>query len=94
LNFAGWVKKISGKPVITVGCVGLDNEMLASIIDGASSSAMPLDPLVEMLNRRDFDLVAVGRPLLADPDWPRKVAAGKLDDIIRFTPAHLPRIDG
>jgi 2-enoate reductase len=27
------------------------------------------------------DFVAIGRPLLADPDWPNKVKAGKLDDI-------------
>ncbi len=89
LNFAGWVKKITGKPVITVGSIGLDNEMLASIIDGAASSVMPLDPLIEMLERGDFDLVAVGRPLIADPDWPRKVAAGRFDDVVSFTPAHL-----
>jgi 2-enoate reductase len=27
------------------------------------------------------DFVAIGRPLLADPDWPNKVKAGRLDDI-------------
>jgi len=27
------------------------------------------------------DFVALGRPLLADPDWPKKVEAGMLDDI-------------
>ena len=27
------------------------------------------------------DLIALGRPLLADPDWPRKALAGRADDI-------------
>lgn len=29
------------------------------------------------------DLIAMARPLLADPDWPRKVAAGRADAVIR-----------
>ena len=29
------------------------------------------------------DMVAVGRPLLADPDWGAKIAAGKACDIRR-----------
>lgn len=44
---------------------------------------------VRLLARGDFDLVAVGRPLIADPDWPRKVAAGRFDDVVPITPAHL-----
>ena len=35
----------------------------------------------EILRRGSADFVAVGRPLLADPDLPRKLAAGDLDDI-------------
>jgi 2,4-dienoyl-CoA reductase-like NADH-dependent reductase (Old Yellow Enzyme family)/thioredoxin reductase len=27
------------------------------------------------------DLIGLGRPLIADPDWPRKVAEGRLEDI-------------
>ena len=28
------------------------------------------------------DLVALGRPLIADPDWPRKLAEGRDDEIV------------
>lgn len=29
----------------------------------------------------DADFIAIGRPLLADPDWPRKAEAGQLEEI-------------
>ena len=32
LNLAGWTKKLSGKPVITVGSVGLDNDFIAGLM--------------------------------------------------------------
>jgi 2,4-dienoyl-CoA reductase-like NADH-dependent reductase (Old Yellow Enzyme family) len=39
--------------------------------------------------RGDFDLVCVGRALLADPDWPRKVRAGDFGAIRPFRHDHL-----
>jgi 2,4-dienoyl-CoA reductase-like NADH-dependent reductase (Old Yellow Enzyme family) len=36
---------------------------------------------IEVLNEGRADLVAVGRGLIADPDWPAKVRQGNLDDI-------------
>jgi 2,4-dienoyl-CoA reductase-like NADH-dependent reductase (Old Yellow Enzyme family) len=89
LNFAGWVKKVSGLPSITVGSVGLDQEMLASLGQAVETKPLPLDPLILMLERGDFDLVAVGRALIADPDWPLKVLDGAMDELIPFTPAVL-----
>lgn len=89
LNFAGWAKKVTGKPVITVGSVGLNVEMGQSLLEGVFAAPTQLDQLMEMLNREDFDLVAVGRSLIADPDWPKKVAAGQFDDLIGFTPQIL-----
>jgi 2,4-dienoyl-CoA reductase-like NADH-dependent reductase (Old Yellow Enzyme family) len=94
LNFAGWVKKITGKPVITVGSVGLNIEMLASIMKGQSAQATSLGPLMDMFNRGDFDLVAVGRSLIADAEWPNKVAAGQLSKTVPFRLEHLPRHGG
>jgi 2,4-dienoyl-CoA reductase-like NADH-dependent reductase (Old Yellow Enzyme family) len=71
LNFAGWAKKITGKPTITVGSVGLSGEFLAAFA-GESSQPSSLDELIRRFERGDFDLVAVGRPLLADPHWVEK----------------------
>jgi 2,4-dienoyl-CoA reductase-like NADH-dependent reductase (Old Yellow Enzyme family)/thioredoxin reductase len=41
------------------------------------------DPAVaeEVLARGDADLIGIGRGLIADPDWPRKVLEGREDDI-------------
>mgnify|MGYP000938862117 CR=1 FL=1 len=35
-----------------------------------------------ILQNDQADLVALGRPLIADPDWPRKIADGRDDEII------------
>ncbi|TDG00737.1 NADH:flavin oxidoreductase [Paenibacillus piri] len=88
LNFAGWVKKLTGKPAITVGSVGLDNEFLASF-KGESAGTANVDTLIEKLSREEFDLVAVGRALLVDPAWAAKIRDGRLDELIPFTPDAL-----
>lgn len=75
LNFAGWAKKLTGKPTITVGSVGLSGEFIAAF-RGEGSVPSPLDELVRRFNRGDFDLVAVGRALLADPKWISKIKTG------------------
>jgi 2,4-dienoyl-CoA reductase-like NADH-dependent reductase (Old Yellow Enzyme family) len=41
--------------------------------------------LLEMLNRGDFDLVAVGRGLLADPAWANKVRGGRFEELVPFS---------
>jgi len=35
------------------------------------------------LREQRADLIAIGRGLIADPQWPQKVRAGRLDDIVR-----------
>jgi 2,4-dienoyl-CoA reductase-like NADH-dependent reductase (Old Yellow Enzyme family) len=44
-----------------------------------------LSPLVQGLADGAFDLVAVGRALLADPGWARKVKEGRFDQLEPFT---------
>jgi 2,4-dienoyl-CoA reductase-like NADH-dependent reductase (Old Yellow Enzyme family) len=78
LNFAGWAKKLTGKPAITVGRVGSTAEFIGGATAPTNSS---LEELERRLDRGDFDLVAVGRALLADPEWPRKVRQGRLGEI-------------
>lgn len=34
-----------------------------------------------ILEQEKADLIAIGRPLLADPEWPLKVMEGKEDEI-------------
>ncbi len=83
LNLAGWTKKITGKPSITVGSVGLNSEFVSAVPD--KNEEDNLDRLVEMLEKEEFDLVAVGRALIVDPEWPAKVQSGRTDEILPFT---------
>jgi 2,4-dienoyl-CoA reductase-like NADH-dependent reductase (Old Yellow Enzyme family) len=84
LNFAGWAKKISGRPTITVGSVGLSGEFLEAMFQGHASKTTGFAELVRRLDRGDFDLVAVGRAILQDPHWARKIKDGRIDEIKDF----------
>ena len=88
LNFAGWAKKLTGVPTITVGSVGLSGEFIAAF-GGESSKPASLDELLRRFDRGDFDLVAVGRALISDPDWALKVRDGRLAELSDFSPVAL-----
>lgn len=84
LNFAGWAKKITGKATITVGSVGLDGDFFGAFA-GQSSAPSSLDELIRRMDRGDFDLVAVGRPLLADPEWVQKIKSNQTSALKGFS---------
>ncbi|MFN3515122.1 MAG: NADH:flavin oxidoreductase [Phenylobacterium sp.] len=83
LNFAGWAKKLTGVPTITVGSVGLSGEFIAAFA-GEGSQPASLDGLLERLERGEFDLVGVGRALLQDPEWVLKVRDGRTSELKSF----------
>jgi 2,4-dienoyl-CoA reductase-like NADH-dependent reductase (Old Yellow Enzyme family) len=76
LNFAGWAKKLTGIPVITAGSVGLSNDVM-SFFHGETARRTSLDELVRRLEAEEFDLVAVGRAVLADPLWIARIRDGR-----------------
>ena len=86
LNLAGWTKKITGKPTISVGSVGLDGDFLNSP-EGMGGTANPaaLDELTRRMDNDEFDMIAVGRALLQDPNWLLKVKEGREEEIAPFT---------
>lgn len=86
LNLAGWTRKLSGKAAITVGSVGLSGDFLPEAGAAGFKEAEPasLDKLVELMQRDEFDLVAVGRALIANPDWANKVAEGEFAQLAGF----------
>jgi len=51
----------------------------------ASSEPASIDRLLEMLDRGDFDMVAVGRALIANPDWPKVVRSGETSGLNAFS---------
>lgn len=44
-----------------------------------------IEGLIERLSRDEFDLVAVGRSLLADPEWAMKIQSERWDELKPFT---------
>lgn len=84
LNLAGWTKKLTGKPTITVGSVGLSGEFIAAFA-GEGSEPTSIDKLLERLNKDEFDMVAIGRALLVDPEWANKIREGRASDLKAFT---------
>ncbi|MGW7269357.1 NADH:flavin oxidoreductase [Streptomyces sp. NPDC054864] len=84
LNLAGWVKKVSGRPVVTVGSVGLDQEFVGPQGWAGPSAATGIELLLDRLERDEFDLVAVGRALIADPEWAAKALEDRLGDALPF----------
>lgn len=80
LNLAGWVKSITGKPTITVGSVSLSDAFAGAAQPGKAPEPTGLNELIDRLAREEFDLVAVGRSLLADPAWAEKARTGRLDE--------------
>ncbi|MET0238825.1 MAG: NADH:flavin oxidoreductase [Sphingobium sp.] len=82
LNLAGWAQKLTNKPAITVGGIGIEADFNAR--DPQNSGPQSLGPLMERLARGEFDLVAVGRALLTDPLWARKLQEGRFDELQGF----------
>lgn len=91
LNFAGWAKKITGKATITVGSVGLSGEFLAAF-KGESSQPSSLEELLRRFDRGDFDLVGVGRALLADPVWVQKIRDSRHSELKGFSKEALSKL--
>lgn len=78
LSLAGWTKKVTGALVIAVGSVGLETQF-RSEKRGEVIQPAPIDRLVEQFDAGEFDVVAVGRALLADPTWVDRLRRGALD---------------
>jgi 2,4-dienoyl-CoA reductase-like NADH-dependent reductase (Old Yellow Enzyme family) len=91
LNLAGWTRKITGKPCIAVGSVGLSADFIPLPGEASFREAEPasLDSLLERMERDEFDLVAVGRAMIANPDWANRVRAGELMQMQPFAKEQL-----
>jgi 2,4-dienoyl-CoA reductase-like NADH-dependent reductase (Old Yellow Enzyme family) len=87
INLAGWAKKLTGKLSMTVGGVGLGGSRYTE--DGKRPVLVPgannLPQLSARFARDEFDLVAVGRALLQDPNWVQK--ARKSEKFEDYNPA-------
>ena len=68
LTLAGWTKKLTGLPTMAVGGVGLSKDLQSSFA-GGTVAVNNLDGVMNHFDQGEFDLLAVGRSLLVDPEW-------------------------
>lgn len=96
LNLAGWTKQLTGKPVITVGSVGLNagfiDEEQRDMIAASGVATQSIDELGARMADQEFDIVAVGRALLQDPEWVIKVKQGRYDELQDYNKASLMKL--
>lgn len=93
LTLAGWVRKLSGRPTIGVGSVGLrDSEFISALLTGAGAEVDGVERVEDFLNRGEFDLVAVGRALISDPAWAAKLRHGRAGELLAFNAADLAKL--
>jgi 2,4-dienoyl-CoA reductase-like NADH-dependent reductase (Old Yellow Enzyme family) len=76
MNLAGWARRVTGKLSMAVGGVGLNTGYYDSMAGKAADPVVDFDPLLERFNRGEFDLIEVGRALLHDAEWARKLRTG------------------
>ncbi|MDO7833693.1 12-oxophytodienoate reductase [Sphingobium sp. HBC34] len=87
LNLAGWARTLTDAPVITVGSVGVTIDIMDTIYSEKpvdSDTERAILTLESMFEEGQFDLVAVGRSMMADPDWVSKIQQRAFDAVIPF----------
>jgi 2,4-dienoyl-CoA reductase-like NADH-dependent reductase (Old Yellow Enzyme family) len=92
LNLAGWTKKLTGKPTVTVGSVTLGDDFLKSFGTNDTAAIIGIDELLERLEKGEFDLVAIGRSLIANPSWPMRMQNGGVGELKPFNRSELAQL--
>jgi 2,4-dienoyl-CoA reductase-like NADH-dependent reductase (Old Yellow Enzyme family) len=59
---------------------------------GKGSDTMGLDRLIERMERDEFDLIAVGRALISDPNWVAKIQGTDRESLKGFDAAALSEL--
>jgi 2,4-dienoyl-CoA reductase-like NADH-dependent reductase (Old Yellow Enzyme family) len=85
-SLACWTRLLGGKPVIAVGSASLSNEFKSPM----GKVRADIDPqdiarMAQGLERGDYDLIALGRALIANPQWVQQVQTGRVAELRSFT---------
>lgn len=84
-TLAGWTKSLTGLPTIALGSIGVNSPFMEA---DSETPSLSLEKLMELYERGEFDLVGLGRAVLSDPEWTRKLREGKLDEIRAYEKEH------
>lgn len=78
LTLSGWARKLTNRPSMAVGGIGLNNWLQDTI--GRRGETLTLNNLPEvrrLFDRGMFDMFAVGRALISDPQWVKRLRSGE-----------------
>jgi 2,4-dienoyl-CoA reductase-like NADH-dependent reductase (Old Yellow Enzyme family) len=85
--------QVNGNDRTPASCwAAVAQKLRPALAGGGISSSDPaatlenLRLLAKAVDTREISLLALGRPLLSDPQWVRKCATGRLDEIIPYEP--------
>ncbi|MBT2188688.1 12-oxophytodienoate reductase [Sphingobium nicotianae] len=90
LGIAGWAKKLTDLPVMTIGSIGLSTDIFADLFDGEDPGlriAADLGDLMRRFNGGEFDMVGVGRMQIANADFVNKLREGRYDALRLYNKA-------
>ena len=90
-NFPYWTRKITGKPTVMCGGTAVHREKY-DIATTPPKTVNNTDEVMRRFDNGEFDLLAVGRALVNDPDWlkrARKVEDFKPFDGRKLNPAYI-----
>ena len=65
--------------LLVVGSVALDD------VSREAANPKDISELIERLGRGEFDMVAIGRMLLSDPQWAAKVRDGRAEEVLAYS---------
>lgn len=87
LGLAGWTRSFTEKPVIAVGSVGLDTDLMENLFGKQASptGASGLEEITERCANGEFDLLAIGRAIIGDADWVNKAQQGRWAEMKPFS---------
>lgn len=91
-TLAGWSRRLSSLPTIAVGKVSVTLGM-DEVGPGRSIEVSDPEPWIQLVDRDECDLLAVGRALIANPDWVELVRAGRWRDLRPYDRALLAELD-
>lgn len=87
-TLSAWARELTGKPSVAVGGVGLNNTAARA---GETLGVNNLDEVCRLHANGMFDLVAVGRALVSDPEWAIKARRGA--EFLPYDETALVRLD-
>jgi len=87
LGLAGWTRRLSGAPVIAVGSVGLDADVMENFFgrEARPTGEAGFRELLRRFDAGEFDLISVGRGHIGDTGLVNKLREGRFDEIRSFT---------